>query len=138
MAKLVLTGSFLALNTTINLHTRGVLQSAELSVEVADVDVTNMNSAGWTELLGGLRSGTLSLNLFQDFAAGEIDSLMWPLLGSVVPFELRTSTAARSTSNPAYTGSVLVNSWGLEGGVGDAGTVSLEYPTSGAVSRLTA
>jgi hypothetical protein len=137
MAKIVLTGQFLTLNAT-NIHTLNVLKKAEFSAEVADVDVTNMGSAGWTELLGGIKSGSLSMEFFQDVAAAQIDSVMWPLLGNVVAFELRQTTSARSTSNPAYTGSCLVSGWGLEGSVGDAAMVSVEFPTSGAITRATA
>jgi hypothetical protein len=43
------------------------------------------------------------------------------------------------TSNPKYTGSVLIKSWNpIEGSVGDEASVGVSYPTSGAVTRATA
>lgn len=137
MAKMVLTGAFLSLNAT-SLHTLGGLKTAELVVEVEDKDVTNYNSAGWKEHLGGLKSGTLACEFFQDYAASALDSIMWPLLGTVVAFELRTTTAAVGVSNPKWTGSALINKWvAIEGSVGDEATASVDFPTSGAVVRAT-
>ncbi len=63
---------------------------------------------------------------------------MWPLLGTVVPFVVRLDQAAVGTSNPSYSGNVLINGWNpIEGSVGDEASVSLGFPTSGAVVRAT-
>lgn len=137
MAKQVLTGQFLALNGT-NIHTMGTLKKASLTVEVEEQDVTNHGSGGSKEFLGGLRSGSLSIEGFQDFAASNIDATMWPLLGTVVTFELRATTGSVSATNPKYTGSVLVKSWQpLDGSVGEVAVWSVDYPTSGAIARAT-
>lgn len=135
MAKFVLTGVYLALNSTdLTDYTR----KAELTVEVEDADVTNFGSGGWTEVIGGLKSGELSIEFLQDVAASALDSIMWPLLGTVVTFELRATQSAVGTSNPSYTGSVLINGWNpIEGGVGDEASVSVGFPTSGAITRST-
>lgn len=112
---------------------------AELAVEVEDKDVTTYGSLGWKEVLGGLKSGTMALEFKQDFAATKLDSIMWPLFGTVVAFEVRSDQAAVGTSNPKYTGSLLVKQWNpVTGSVGDEASVSVSYPTSGAVTRATA
>lgn len=136
MAKMVLLAQFLSINgTTLNAYTK----KAELTVEVEDKDVTNYASLGWKELLGGLKSGELSVEFLQDFAASQLDAIMWPLLGTVVPFEVRADQAVVGTSNPKYTGSILIKGWNpVEGSVGDEATVGLSFPTSGAVTRATA
>ncbi|MFF2331825.1 MULTISPECIES: hypothetical protein [unclassified Streptomyces] len=135
MPKMVLTAEYLALNgVDLSEYTR----KAELSVEVEEKDVTNYASLGWKELLGGLKSGELGCEFLQDYAATRIDSIMWPLLGSVVSFEVRPTNAVVGTSNPKYTGSVLIKEWKpIEGGVGDEATSSASFPTSGAVLRAT-
>jgi hypothetical protein len=136
MAKMVLLASFVSVGGN-NLST--YCNKAEVSVEVEDKDVTTFASLGWKELLGGLKSGELSLEFKQDVAAAALDSIMWPLLGTVVPFEVRLDSAAVGTSNPKYTGNVLINGWNpIEGSVGDEASVSVGYPTSGAVTRATA
>lgn len=135
MAKMVLLAQFLSINgNTLNEYTK----KAELTVEVEDKDITNYASLGWKELLGGLKSAELSVEFLQDFAATKLDSIMWPLLGTVVPFIVRADQAAVSTSNPNYSGSILINGWNpIEGSVGDEATVSVGFPTSGAVTRAT-
>lgn len=136
MAKMVLLAQYLALNgTDLSDYTR----KAELSIEVEDKDVTTYGSLGWKTLLGGLKSGELSIEWLQDVAATKIDSIMWPLLGTVVTFEVRADQAAVGASNPKYTGSVLVKGWNpIEGSVGDEASVGVTYPTSGAVTRAVA
>lgn len=136
MAKMVLLAEYVSINSN-DLSTYAT--KAELSVEVEDKDVTTFASLGWKELLGGLKSGELSLEFKQDVAATKLDSIMWPLLGTVVPFEVRLDQASVGTSNPKYTGNVLINGWNpIEGSVGDEASVSVGYPTSGAVTRATA
>lgn len=136
MAKMVLTSEYLSISAN-DLST--YLRKAELVVEVEEKEVTNMGSLGWKEYLGGLKAGTLSIEFLQDYAAGLLDAIMWPLLGTVVAFEVRPTSAAVSTSNPKWTGNLLVKSWQpVGGGVGDEANLSLTYPTSGAVTRATA
>jgi hypothetical protein len=136
MPKMVLLAEYLSINSNVLAE---YTKKAELTVEVEEKDVTNYASLGWKEVLGGLKSAELSCEFLQDFAATELDSIMWPLLGQVVPFEVRADQAAVGTSNPKYTGSILINGWNpITGSVGDEATVSLGFPTSGAVTRATA
>ncbi|MEU1775331.1 hypothetical protein ABZ501_20245 [Streptomyces sp. NPDC019922] len=136
MAKMVLLAAFVSIGGN---DLSSYARKAELTVEVEDKDVTTYASLGWKEVLGGLKSGELGLEFLQDVAATKIDSIMWPLLGTVVPFVVRLDSAPKSTSNPEWTGSVLINGWNpIEGSVGDEASVSVGYPTSGAVARATA
>ncbi|WP_432135148.1 phage tail tube protein [Streptomyces sp. bgisy154] len=136
MPKMVLTAEYVALNGT---DLSDYCRKAELSTEVEEKDVTTYASNGWKELLGGIKSGELGLEFLQDVAASALDSIMWPLFGTVVTFEVRLDNSAVGTSNPKYTGSVLIKSWNpIEGSVGDEAKVSVSYPTSGAVTRATA
>ncbi len=135
MAKMVLLAQYLSLNGQ---DVSEYMRKCEVTVEVEDKDVTTYASLGWKEVLGGLKSGEVSIEFLQDVAASEIDSIMWPLLGSVIPFVTRLDQSAVGASNPQYSGNLLVNSWNpIEGGVGDEASVSVGYPTSGAVARAT-
>ncbi|MGC9538500.1 hypothetical protein [Streptomyces sp. UG1] len=136
MPKMVLLAEYLSINANVlNEYTK----KAELAIEVEAKDVTNYASMGWKEVTGGLKSGELGCEFLQDFAATELDSIMWPLLGTVVPFEVRADQAAVGASNPSYSGSILIKGWNpITGSVGDEATVSLTFPTSGAVARATA
>lgn len=135
MAAIALTDAYLTLNAT-NLST--YVQSIELNVDVEDLDTTTMGNTA-KKHQGGLRSGSLTINFVQDFAVGALDATLWPLLGTVVNFEVRPTSGAVSTSNPKYTGQVLVSQWNpVSNGVGELATVSVTFPTSGPVTRATA
>jgi hypothetical protein len=137
MAKMVLTGAYLSLSAT-TLHNLGVLKKAELVVEVEDKDVTNYNSAGWKEYLGGLKSGTLACEFFQDYAAGAVDATLFGIVGSVVPIEIRGSSAAASATNPKYTGSAILETYQPVGGsVGDNLMAPVTMSGVGALTRAT-
>ena len=135
MAVYALTSEYTALNAgDLSAH----LKSSVLTVDVAALDTTDFASAGWTEVIVGLKSGTLALNFQDDVVAASIDSILWPLLGTVVTFEVRATSSAVGTSNPKYTGSVLITGATIGGGVGELAMKSLSFPTSGAVTRATA
>ena len=135
MAKTVLTQSYIALNGS---DLSSSMTKAELTIDVEAKEVTSFGSSGYKENLGGLKTGTLNLEFTNDYAAGALDSVMFPLLGTVVTFEWRAFQTAVSTSNPKYTGSVLITGWNAGGSVGDAAMVTVSFPTQGAVTRATA
>lgn len=137
MAKYVVTGNKVTIN---GVDLSSSIARAELSMNVADVDVTDFGSAGYTELIGGLKSGTVSIDFHQDYANASVESTIFPLLGTIATAVIiaGNGTAASSTT-PAYTATVLVNNWNpVSGAVGDLSTVSVTWPTSGAVSKATA
>ena len=111
------------------------LKSATLTVDAAQLDTTDFASAGWTEVIGGLKSGTLALEFMDDVANDDVDEELWTLLGTVVAFTLKATTGSISTSNPEYQGSVLITGHSLGGAVGDLAMKSLSFPTSGAITR---
>lgn len=136
MAKIVLLAEFLSIGgTDVSSYTK----KAELKLESDAVDVTTYGDAGWKVFLAGLKSGELSWEALNDVAAAALDSIMFPLFGTVVTFEIRASNAVVGASNPKYTGSILIKEWSpIGGGIGDANSVSVSYPTSGAVARAVA
>lgn len=111
---------------------------AEVTISAEIKDVTTYGSGGWKEELGGLKQAKISLEFYNDFTTGNLDSIMWPLLGTVVTFEFAGTQAARGVSNPSYTGSMLVSDWNpITGKVGDVDTSSVSYQSSGVVLRQT-
>lgn len=115
------------------------IKSATLALEAAALDSTAMGDS-WVENTGGLKSGTLNIEVMDDFALSSIDATIWAafLAGTAVPFIIRPTTSAVSTTNPNYTGSVLPNRYTLGGALGELAMKSLEYPVTGAVARATA
>jgi hypothetical protein len=133
---MVLVSTFLSLGgTDLSAYTSKV----EVSAEVEEKDVTTFGSGGWKTLLGGLKSGGVAITWKNSIVVSELDSILWPLLGTIATFEVRGTSAVVGTSNPKYTGSLLVKALAPIGGsVGDVNEQSQTFPTSGAVSRATA
>jgi hypothetical protein len=137
MGKYVVTGNKVSIN---GVDLSSSVARAELAMTVADVDVTDFGSEGYTELIGGLKSGSVSIDFHQDYAAASVEATIFPLIGSIATAVIiaGNGTAASSTT-PAYTATVLVNAWNpVSGAVGDLSTVSISWPTSGAISKATA
>lgn len=111
------------------------LKNAVLTLDAAQLDTTDFASAGWVEMIGGLKSGTLALNFMDDVANDDVDEELFALLGTVVAFTAKPVSGTTSTSNPEYQGSVLITGHSVGGGVGELAQKSLTFPTSGAVVR---
>lgn len=135
-------GKFVVLAAYVNISGNdlsGYGASAELTLETGEEDATTFGSGGWEEVLAGLKKGKLKVKFKADMANGALDSIMWPLFGTVVAFEIRATSAAVGTGNPKYSGNVLVKQHvPLSGEVGKIAEADLEFTTSGAVARATA
>jgi hypothetical protein len=113
--------------------------AATLELTSTDVDVTSFGSNGWTEVIGGLKQGTVSLDFHSGYAAGEINTVLNPLVGTIATVTINPNGTAVSSTNPTWTATVLVNSVSpVAGAVGDLATFSVSYPTSGSVTFATA
>ena len=116
----------------------GDLKSSTLVVDAAQLDTTDFASGGWVEYIGGLKSGTLALEFQDDVADSALDDEWWALLGTVVAFEVRPTSASVGAGNPKYTGNVLITTHSIGGSVGDLAMKSVTVPTSGAITRAEA
>ena len=137
MAKYVIQGTSVTFNGS---DISGSVARAELVINAAEVDTTDFGSNGWTEVVGGLKSGSVSLDFHNDFGVGGVSSLMQDLVGTIgtVTVIAANGTAASATT-PSYTAEVLINSFTpIAGAVGDLATFSVTFPTSGEVSYATA
>lgn len=109
-----------------------------LEITVEEQETTAFGNSSRTRI-GGLRDASLSIDFHQDFGAGGIDSILEPLLGSVVPFSIQPTSEAVSATNPSYSGSVLITSYSpFANSVGDLASFSVTLPVSGDVTRGTA
>ena len=112
---------------------------AELVINAAEVETTDFGSGGFTEVIGGLKSGTLSLDFHQDFGTDAVSTLFLDTVGTVVVFTLIAGNGTTaSTTTPLYTVSALITSFTpVSGAVGDLGTFSVSFPTTGAITYAT-
>jgi hypothetical protein len=137
LAKFIATGTKVTFNGT---DLSSSCARAELVINAAEVSTTDFGSSGWTEVIGGLKSGQVSLDFHSDYGVGAVSTLFQPLVGTIgtVVLIAANGTAASATT-PAYTATVLVNSFTpVSGAVGDLSTFSVTFPTTGAVSYATA
>src|SRR5687768_13510743 len=78
----------------------------------------------------GLGDASITINFFQDFAAGKTHATLQPLIGSTTPvtIEVRATSAARSATNPAAVMSGLLMNYNmLSGGVGEVTQISAQF-----------
>lgn len=136
MAKSVMLASVLILGGT---DISAYCSRIEFSLEAESKDGTTFGSGGWHEELSGIKSASLAVTFKQDMAVAALDSILWPMFGTIQTFEVRLASGARSTSNPAYTGSVNMRQYApISGSVGDtAETGGLTWPVTAAVTRAT-
>jgi len=136
MPKYIVTNPKVTINGT---NVSPSVAAATLELTSADVDVTNFGSNGWTEIIGGIKSGSVSLDFHSGYAAGEINTILNPLVGTIATVAINPNGTAPSSTNPTWTALVHVNTVSpVAGAVGDLATFSVTYPTSGSVTFATA
>ena len=114
------------------------LSSVELPVSVNELDTTDFSSSGWEERIGGLKSGTISLNFHQDFAASQVDTTLWSALGTSVAVVVKPTSSAVSATNPSFSFNAIVTDVKpVAASVGDLAVQQVTWPVSGAITRAT-
>jgi hypothetical protein len=121
---------------TANLST--LVNSVTLDITADEVETTAFGSSYRTRI-GGLKDASVSLDFMQDFGAGAVDALLFPLLGSTVAVKIVPTAGTVTATNPEYSMSCLVTQYQpFAGAVGDIATLSVTWPVSGEVTRATA
>lgn len=108
-----------------------------INAEVEELETTTFGQT-WKTRVGGLKDGSIDVSFLQDYVAANLDSIFWPLLGTVVAFEIRPTSGTVTTSNPKYTGNILITKWSpISGDVGKLAALDVSFPTTGTVTRGT-
>ena len=88
------------------------------------------------ERIAGLVDNSVTLEFHQDFAAGEVEQTIYPLLGTVAQVKVQPVNAAISADNPEYIFNALISEWTpLNGAVGELATASVTWPITGAIVK---
>lgn len=135
MAKYVVTGNNVSIGGT---DVSASVARAELTITSTEVDVTDFASGGFTEVVGGLKSGSLSLDFHTDFGAGSLNTVLTEdLVGTLVEIiVIAGNGSTASADSPSYTANFLINSLSpVSGAVGDLSTFSVTFPMSGTVTK---
>ena len=114
---------------------------AQVNLEISSDDVETTAFGGtFRTRIGGLKDGTLQLDFMQDFGAGSVDAVLFPLIqnNSLATVVMTPTSGTVSATNPSYTALCLVNQYSpFASSVGDLATLSVSWPTSGTVTRGT-
>ena len=126
MAITVLTDAMVIVNSvTLSDHANKVtINDVRDKVEVTAFGAVNKSYAK------GLGDATITVDFFQDFAAGKTYATLQPLIASSTPVtvEVRPTSAGRSATNPAFVMSALMfTSAPLDGTVGAASMTTAEF-----------
>jgi len=126
MGKLVLTNAQVFVNSVdISNH----VSSVEIAGVRTEVDVTSMGDTNM-EIVLGLGDVTITVTVFNDYAAANIDAQMFPLWQTNTPFavEVRPVNGARSATNPGYTITALLPQYKpIAGSIGAAVSTDLVF-----------
>jgi hypothetical protein len=141
MARIVLTDVAVVITTAagtsdISNHVASVSISTTYdAVETTAFAGGNVPAAARTRQ-AGLADNAVTLDMHQDFAAAEIESVIYPALGTIVALRIAPTTGAISASNPEYQFNALVSEWTpLNGAVGELATASVTWPITGAIVK---
>jgi hypothetical protein len=114
------------------------IASVTLDITTDEVETTSFGSTYRTRI-GGLKDGSVSLDFHQDFGAGSVDALLFPLMGSTVAVKIAPTSGTITATNPEYRFTALVTQYQpFAGAVGDLATLSVTWPTASEIVRGTA
>ena len=119
----------------VNLSTN--LNSVELALESDDLETTAFGGT-FRERIGGLKTGSVTLQFMQDFGASSVDATLFPLFNTLATVVIVPTSGTVSATNPSYTAVCLANAYTpANAAVGDLAVFSVTWPTSGTVVRAT-
>jgi hypothetical protein len=112
--------------TTITDH----VSTVSLTREIDQVEITAM-SDNVQNMIGGVERPTLSLELYNDFAASSVNSLFEDALGTKLNIKLIPVAGTVTATNPSYTMSCLISSWTpVNGAIDSVASVSVSLPVT--------
>jgi len=110
-----------------------------IALEADDVETTSFGSGGFRERIGGLRTGTVSFDFHNDYAAAGLDSELFELLGGTAAVSVIPAGTAIGSASPQYSFTCLVTEISpIDSAVGDLASQSVSWPITGPVTRATA
>ena len=111
------------------------VESLTITRNFDQLDVTAMGALGHS-LIAGLESSTIAIDFLNDTAASSVMQTLNALVGTVALFKaIQNTTLSIGSTNPVYTGSVLVNKLTpIVGQIGAVSVQSLSFDVSGSIS----
>lgn len=106
------------------------VSTVSLNREVEAVTITSMNDTV-QNMIGGVEVSSLSMEIFNDFAAASVNSLFEDAIGSKLAIKLIPVTGTVSATNPSYSMSCLITQWTpIAGSTDSAALASVTFPVT--------
>jgi hypothetical protein len=134
MARLVLTNASVVFGST---DLSDYIASISLNSTFDIVETTAFGNTAKTRV-AGLADNSVTFEFHQDYATGEVEQTIYPLLGTAVSVVAKPVAGTTTAVNPQYAFSALVSEWTpINGSVGELATASVTWPISGAITKTT-
>jgi hypothetical protein len=134
MPRLVLTNASVVFGST---DLSDYISSISLNSTFDIVETTAFGNTAKTRV-AGLADNSVTFEFHQDYATGEVEQTIYPLLGTAVSVVAKPVAGTTTTINPQYAVSALVSEWTpINGSVGELATASVTWPISGAITKTT-
>ena len=134
MARIVLTNASVTFAST---DISSFVSSVTLSTSLDVVDTTSFGNTARTRV-AGLADNQITVEFFQDFASGQLESVVFPTIGTSSAMIIKPVAGSTTATNPSYSFNALVAEWQpLSGAVGELATASVTWPISGAITKAT-
>ena len=134
MARIVLTNASVTFAST---DISSFVSSVTLSTSLDVVDTTSFGNTARTRV-AGLADNQITIEFFQDFASGQLESVVFPTIGTSAAMVIKPVAGTTTATNPQYAFNALVSEWQpLSGAVGELATASVTWPISGAITKTT-
>jgi len=112
------------------------VSTVSLNREVEAVTITAMNDTV-QNMIGGIEVSSISMEIFNDFAAASVNSLFEDAIGSKLAIKLIPVTGTVSSTNPSYSMSCLITQWTpIAGSTDSAALASVTFPVT-AITKST-
>lgn len=136
MARIVLTNAFISVG---GVDLSDLVASVTLNETYDVVETTAFSSTAAKTRVAGLEDNSITLEFHQDFATGEVEQTIYPLLGTASAVIVKPNGSSTSAFNPSYTCSAIISEWTpINGSVGELATASVTWPVTGAITKAVA
>ena len=106
------------------------VSAVSLSREIDAVEITAMTDQV-QNLIGGIERPSVTLEVFNDFAASSVNSIFEDALGTKLALQLIPVSGTVTATNPRYSMSVLVAQWQpINGSLDSPMTASITLPVT--------
>jgi hypothetical protein len=133
MARIVLTNAYISVG---GVDLSDLVSSVSLSSTFDVVETTAFSTSATKTRVAGLADNSITLEFHQDYATGEVEQTIYPLLGTVAAVIVKPNGASTSAFNPSYTCQAVISEWTpVSGAVGELASASVSWPVTGAITK---